>query len=216
MNFDHWPLWKRVLVLNMAGVVGAVIGYASISTRVPPHYVVRPAVFFLAFANLMALVVRPRVLAARTPGGPGVTTPQILLTVLRERPIVLVLILLLLAGSSRSLATAVQFGELSRSTYVRGMPNASTLVIRMFAISIVMTVVSAAWFAAAGGLWAYRSWAWWLALVLNGLAAAISDIVQIFTRTYVFDAFATAAVILLLLPQVRVGNRKIEREVSPA
>ena len=79
------------------------------------------------------------------------------------------------------------------------------MALRLNMFSMVMGSVALLWFLGAIGLWIERSWAWWLALVLNSLAAAVSGIIQLLKpREFFVDPWATLAVVLLLLRPVRL------------
>ncbi len=70
--------------------------------------------------------------------------------------------------------------------------------------ALLMGSVALLWFLGVVGLWMERSWAWWLALVLNSMAAAVSIIIQLVKPgEFLFDPWATLAVILLVLRPVR-------------
>ena len=72
-----------------------------------------------------------------------------------------------------------------------------------------MAADSALWFLSAIGLWRTRSWAWWMALVLNALAAIVSALVQLAAMNqFLFDPLATVAVVLLLVQPVRKYFRR--------
>jgi len=87
----------------------------------------------------------------------------------------------------------------------------------MVICSGVMTAVAGVWLAGAIGLWCNRRWAWWLALVLNGLAASITGVLQLLDlHSYLLDVGAIAASILLLLPSVRNGNGSVRRDLQRA
>ena len=207
MNIDEWPRWKLALLVNMATAIVFAIGVSWKSAK-EMEYGVRAGVFILAFTNFMFFVVRPKLLAARTTGS-HVSPVQLSFDAIREQPFVSALSVLLLVGASRSAAAVVTFATSSGSAYVRSLPNASTIATRMIAMSLVMTVIAMFWFVDAVGLWARRRWAWWLGLILNGRAAALTVVGQVLNpHIYLIDAFAVAAVILLLLPQVRGAYRQ--------
>ena len=81
----------------------------------------------------------------------------------------------------------------------------------------IMAVISAIWMLGAIGLWLRRSWAWWLALAMNGLAAAVTLALQIARRdTFLLDPLAIAAVVLLLLPAVKKEFPRSTRRITYA
>jgi hypothetical protein len=204
MNFDQWNGWKRAVVVNALGAVSGAVGFASAGVKLSPQYCVPIAVFALAYLNLMFLIVLPRSLAAKAGGKPRVAALTLLVDVVQERPLLVLLVVLQLVGVSRSATAAVTFFQLSGGEYVRGLPNASAVGFRMVAMSVVMTVVAGVWLASAIGLWNRRSWAWWLALMLNGLAASVTGVLQLLDwHSYLLDSRAITAVVLLLLPTVR-------------
>jgi hypothetical protein len=74
--------------------------------------------------------------------------------------------------------------------------------------AVLMGGVAALWMLGAVGLWRSRPWAWWLVLVLNGLAAAISCVLQVLKPDeFLLDPAATTAVVLLLIRSVRTEFR---------
>ena len=199
---NQWPRWKQALLINVAAVIGITIAIGSTNAK-ESEYGVRAGVFILAFVNFMFFVVRPKLFAAKTMGS-SVSWVQLSFEAIRKEPLVSAVSVILLMGASQSAAAAITFASSSSSAYVRNLPNSSTIATRMVAMSFVMTVIASCWFADAVGLWARRRWAWWLALVLNGLAAAVTVTVQLLNpRTYLIDVFALTAVTLLLLPQMR-------------
>jgi hypothetical protein len=83
----------------------------------------------------------------------------------------------------------------------------SNLSFWLMVYSVVMALVAGIWLASAVGIWCGRSCAWWLALVLNGLAASITAVLQLLDwHSYLLDIGAITAVVLLLLPSVRGGT----------
>ncbi|HZU43373.1 MAG TPA: hypothetical protein VE994_11915 [Terriglobales bacterium] len=200
---NDWPRWQVAVLVNASAVTGIALSLVSADAK-GLQYGAGAGVFIIAFVNFMFFVVRLNVLAARTGGAAKVPVMPVLLRVIREQPLVLFIAVLLLVGSLRSAVAAVSFAHWSGSAYVHGLPIASVVAPRMVAISVMMTGVALLWFIGAVGLWARRRWAWLRALVLNGLSAGLSAILQVLNwRTYLLDIFATAALILLLLPRVR-------------
>ena len=146
-------------------------------------------------------------------GKPRVAVLPLLVGLVRERPLVAFLVVLQLFGTSQSATAAVTFFQVSRGEYIRSLPNASTLEFRTLAISGAMAIVASLWLAGAVGLWNGRSWAWWLALVLNGLAASVTIVLQLLAlHSYLLDAGAIVAVVLLVLPTVRNGTSESEEK----
>lgn len=77
---------------------------------------------------------------------------------------------------------------------------------------ILMSVISLVWLLSAIGIWLSRRWAWVLSLVLNGLAATVTVALQLLnTRTYLIDAPALVALVVLLLPIVRIEYYAVDR-----
>jgi len=221
MDIDHFPLWKRALFWNVVGLIGLLLGFASAQRPLPLGWCVPFGIFFMAVFNLMFLVVRPRLLICRTKGQTPATLSHVLLNVFRERPLVILVIVLQLVGTSRAGTTAAKFIRWAHSDYVHRLPNASATSHRMVMISFSLIGVGLIWLASAVGLWMEHSWGWWLGLVLNGLSAAVVLVVQMLNwRSFPWDATsfaATLAVIVLLLPKVR--NRYLSRPteaVEPA
>jgi uncharacterized membrane protein (DUF2068 family) len=208
MSFDRWPLWKRALVANAIAASGVILGFASSGAKLSPEYSVPIAVYTFAFIDFMFLAVRPRIMADRAIGTPKPTLSGIALDIVRERRFIVVLVVIQLLAVSRAATSAAKFIKWSHSSYVHSLSNASTIAPRMVAMSGVMAGVALIWLLSAIGLWRRRSWAWWLALVLNGLATGISLILQLLRwGTYLLDAPASIAVVLLLLPRVRTEFR---------
>jgi hypothetical protein len=207
MNFDQWSVWKRAFMVNALGAIGVALGFASSGVKLSPIYRVPIAVFSLAFLNLMFLVLRPRIVATRAEGKPNAAALSMLGDVVRERPLIVLLVVLQLIAVSRSATASVTFFALGD---FRSLLDPSNLSFWMTVYSAAMMVVAGIWLASAIGIWCRRSWAWWLAIVLNGIAASITAVLQMADlHSYVIDVGAIAAFVLLLLPAVRTGNRHI-------
>ena len=205
MNFDQWSVWKRACIVNALGAIGVALGFASSGAKLSPTYSVPIAVFTLALLNLMFLILRPRIVATRAEGKPNATALSMLGDVVRKRPLIVLLVLLQLIAVSRSATASVTFFELAD---FRSLLDPSNLTFWTTVYSAAMMVVAGIWLASAIGIWCRRSWAWWLALVLNGIAASTTAVLQLVDwHSYVIDIGAIVAFVLLLLPAVRTGNR---------
>ncbi len=204
-QMDQWSIWQWALFTNVIAALGIYLGFLSSSVKLPSGtqvYVAVPAVVFL---NLIFLVARPRMREARAAGQSAPSAIGVLYRVLTERPLVTALCILQLVGATRSAATTMQILQASTGEYVRSLPNSASMALRLNMFSMVMGSVALLWFLGAIGLWIERSWAWWLAVVLNSLAAAVSGIIQLLKpREFFVDPWATLAVVLLLLRPVRL------------
>jgi hypothetical protein len=214
MNFDQWPVWKRALILNALGIVGVALGFASSTASLSHTYMAPIAVFVLAFLNLMFLILRPRMLATKAGGKPKYGGLTVFVDVVRERPLIVLLVVLQLIAVSRSVAASVTFLGLGS---FRSLVDLSNLSFWMVVYSGVMMLVAAVWLISAVGIWCRRSWAWWLALILNGLAAGTTAALQLLDlHSYVIDVGAIIAFVFLLLPAVRSGNDRIRPQPQRA
>jgi hypothetical protein len=205
---DQWPFWERAVFTNVIAAVGVYIGFASSGNKLSVNLEMRIAVFTIALFNLMFLVVRPRMNARKTASGAVPNPWSVVYEVLAERPFVTALLALQLWGTAQAAATTVVMMQASASNYVRSLPNAHSMSLRLLGSSVLMASVAVLWLLAAIGLWRIHSWAWWLALFLNGLAATVSVVIQFFKLDMsLLDIFAIAAVLLLLLRPVRAEFR---------
>lgn len=219
MTFDNWPLSKRALSLNILGVAGIAMGFASADVKLPPNLSVPIAVFTLALLNFLFLVVRPQLVAAKAVDQRGLFA-HMLFRVVQQRPLILLLVVNQLIGVSQLLAVAVTLGGLLISARLHALPNASSINVGMIPVSAsVLTVISAIWLLSAVGLWRSRSWAWWLALCLNALVVlatigvGLLAVLALKQNRLSFgwrEAASLLACVLLLLPVVRkdVSNRQ--------
>jgi uncharacterized membrane protein (DUF2068 family) len=212
MMFDDWPLSKRAATLNILGVAGVAIGFASSDVKLAPNLSVPIAVFTLAVLNFLFFVVRPQLVAAKAVGRTGVLS-RMLVHVVQQRPLILLLVINQLIGVSQLLAVAATLGQLLITGGVHALPNASSTNRGMIPLSVsVMTGVAMIWLLSAIGLWRSRSWAWWLALCLNALVVVTTVGVGLLALVLqkqdssLFgwrEAVAIVACIVLLLPVVR-------------
>jgi hypothetical protein len=91
------------------------------------------------------------------------------------------------------------------------------MTLRLISSSVLMASVAVLWLLVAIGLWRIHSWAWWLALALNGMAATFGMVLQFFKLDLsLLGLFAIAAVLLLLLRPVRAEFRGSKPEVNEA
>jgi hypothetical protein len=211
---NQWT-WKQwVLFTNVVGAIGIYVGFVSSGVKLSSDMKVYVAVPIIAFLNLIFLVVRPRMQTQTTADHKGPSPIAILYLVLAERPLLTVLCILQLGGASKATATTIQIAQASMGDYVRSLPNPASIALRMKAFAALTACVALIWFLGAIGLWLRLSWAWWLALVLNGLAAGICALLQIIKPDqWLFDIWSTLAVVLLLLQPLR---KLFQIENSPA
>jgi hypothetical protein len=202
LRSDKWTLWQWALFTNAVGAIGICLGFLS-GQKLPADLRVYIAVPVIVLLNLLFLVVRPRIAVARAAGkSPNVIS--VLYEVLAERPILTLICGLQLLGAGRSTATTLQLIQTLTTAYVRSLPNSQSVAQRLILASILMGIVALLWWLGAIGLWAGRKWAWWLALILNALAATASGVIQLLKlNEWLFDPWATTAVVLLLLESVR-------------
>lgn len=218
---DSWPLWGRVAFANIIGAVSVAIGFASSDVKLSPSFSVPIAVFILAIMNFLFLVVRPRVIAAKAAGHP-VLAWEVVGRIVRQRPLILLLVINQLTGVSQLLKIVAIVAPLLISGRIHALPNMTEAKLRMIPISIsVLTGVAAIWLLSAIGLWLRRSWAWWLALCLNALAGVVTvgvGLLAVFVLKHGFsldwrEVTTTIACLLLLLPAVRNDVLRRGRDV---
>jgi hypothetical protein len=214
-SIDAWPFWERAVFWNVIAIVGVYIGFASSGVKLPVIFEMRIAVFTIAFMNLMFLIARPRIYARKTVGGTVPNRFSVVYEILTEHPFVTALIILQLWGAARAIAASVVMIQASASDYVRSLPNAHSMTLRLIGSSVLMASVALLWVLAAIGLWKIRSWAWWLALALNGLAAITGIVIQfVKLDPSIIDLAAIAAVFLLLIRPVRAEFRRSKPVVN--
>jgi uncharacterized membrane protein (DUF2068 family) len=203
-SFDQWPFIYRALFTNAIAWTGVFIGLAFTDVKASARIQVYVAVFVIAFINLMFLAVRPHMAARRAIGAAASNPYGALYEILKERPLITALCIFQLLGACRATATTIQIIQTTRGDYVRSLPNTGAVTARMEWASVVMIADSALWFASAIGLWRTRSWAWWVALVLNALSAIVALVLQFAApNQFLFDPLAMAVVIILVIQPVR-------------
>lgn len=203
MDLDQLPVWKRASVINLAVAAGLGIGMSSAGFAVPPKIYVPTAIFTFALLNALFFAVRPRVLAAKRAG--SATTPlHVMKDAIRDHWVIIAVVALQLIGTSRTATTASNFVRWSAGRYVEQLPNAPFVAHRMILPATLMGIVSLIWLTGAVELWRGSRRGWWIAVVLNGLAAIVGDGVQLINpHQFLFDPASTTAIILLMLPTVR-------------
>jgi hypothetical protein len=214
-SLDQRPLLHRALFTNAVAVAGVFFGFAVSAVKPSVRVGVYIAVFVIAFMNLMFLGVRPRLVALRAAGATALNPFGTLYEVLKERPLITVLCILQLVSACQATATTIQIVQSTASEYIRSLPNSPAVMLKMEIASTLMAAESALWVLSALGLWRTRSWAWWVALVLNSLAAIGSLLVQLAApNQFLFDPLATLCVVLLLVPAVRKYFRQSNATVE--
>ena len=200
---DKWPLWKWALFTNAVVAIGICLGFLS-GTKLPADLRVYIAAPVFVFSNLMFLSARPRMAVARI-AGKSPNAASVLYELLTKRPILTLVCGVQLVGATRSTATTVQILQTVTTAQVQNLPNSQSILQRLIVASMLMGLVALLWWLGAVGLWIGRKWGWWLALILNALAAATSGIIQLLKlHEWLFDPWATAAVVLLLLRPMRL------------
>jgi len=203
-QLEQWSTWQWALFTNVIAALGIYLGFLSSSVKLSSGTQVYVAVLAIVFLNLIFLVVRPRIREVRAAGQSAPSVIGVLSRVLTERPLLTALCILQLVGASRGAASTMQILQASTSGYVRNLPNSEAVVLRLKMSSMLMGSVALLWFLGVVGLWIERSWAWWLALILNSLAGVVSGIIQLLKPgEFLLDPWATLAVVLLLLRPVR-------------
>jgi len=188
----------RVIWLNCAAIAGIVLGFSSAGHSLSAQATGRVAVFFFALFNLLLLEAQPR-LAQRAPELRSNLYKESW-AVLNEKPLITVLVIMQLWAVARCVGTVI---TLSRA-YSAPQVASQNLEGRVLMLCAAMVLVGLLWLASAAGIWRKRTWAWWLALVLNGVDAGVTIVIQLFTaKQFLIDAVAVLAVALLLLPKTR-------------
>jgi hypothetical protein len=205
----QWPLWQRAILWNVTAAVGVCIGLAWSRGKASVSAEAYIVVFTVALINLMFLVAVPRIHVQRTTGIATQDPWSVIWQVLAERPFVTVLLILQLIGVSRAVATTIELFQASGSDYIRALPNAHSMTLRLMGASMSLAGVAALWLTGAIGLWRSRTWAWWLVLVLNGISATVTGVLQVMRLDkFLIDIPATGVVVLLLLRPVKMEFRR--------
>jgi uncharacterized membrane protein len=209
--FDQWSLWKRATFWNVCVAVGVYLGFVWSRAKVTPNVRGYIIVFFMAFANILYLSVRPRIVAERDAGRPRPNSWRVLFEVLAERPFITVLLLLQLVRVSQAVAATIYFLQGPTDAFVRNTPNAESIVPYFHLTGWFMASVGVIWLLSAIGLWRSNSWAWWLAVVLNGynVVLQLSNL-----HKFSLDPLSGIAVVVLLLPQVRMEFRRVRAGIE--
>ena len=192
---------------------GVFLGFASLGFKgfktlpLASGYV---AVFTFALMNLLFLVVAPRIHAKKTA---AIATPsawRVLYDVLAERPFITMLLILQLVRVSQSTGATFIFFQGPTGQYFQSVPNVQPYV---YLTGWFMTGIAILWLLSAVGIWRSHWWAWWLALVLNGLSV-VSQLLNL--HKVIPDPLSAIAVVLLLLPRVRAQFRRDNAAVEHA
>ena len=192
----------RATWLNCAVIAGIIVGFSSSGHSITAQAMGRVAVFFFALSNFLFLEVQPR-LAKNAPEVRRNLYSEAWAAV-AERPLISVLVLMQLWAGSRSLGTVIAFGR----EYSAPQVTSQNLQGRVMMLSAAMLFVGLLWISSAVGIWSRRPWAWWLALVLNGVDAGTTLLIQLFAPTlFLVDPVAVLAIVLLLLPKTRLQFR---------
>lgn len=156
------------------------------------------AVFFFALFNLL-LLVAPTRLAQRSADTRSNVYREAW-DAIAKRPLVSTLVLLQLWAVARCVGTVIGFGR----AYASPQIVSQNLQGRMLLACAVFGVVGLLWLAGAVGIWRTQAWAWWLSIVLNGLAAGTTIVIQFFKLDqFLIDPVAVTMVVLLMLPNTR-------------
>jgi hypothetical protein len=211
MAFKDWPLWKRALFINIAGVVGVALGFATSDVKLSPSFCVPVAVFVFASLNLISFSLLPRIAANRTLGQ-QTSIPNAFIGLVRERSFIFLLLINQLIGASQLLTIAV---SLIQVLVRRATPPTASAQSVLFS-TLVIIAVAAVWTLSALGLWRSRAWAWWLALALNGIHVLVIFVAQ-YLALFVLGRYeslvgwseiaSVIALIVLMLPIVRAEFR---------
>jgi hypothetical protein len=102
-------------------------------------------------------------------GAPKSNPWGVLYDVLRDKPLITVLLVIQLIGTLQMTAASITVLRTSTSAYVRNQPNAESMTHRLVWSSVPLAVVGFLWLLSAIGVWQRQLWAWWAALTLNGV-----------------------------------------------
>jgi hypothetical protein len=199
-SLDQWSLWKRATFWNVIAAAGVYLGFLWSRPKLTPNVWGYIIVFYMGFANILFLSVRPRIAAEKDAGRPRPKPWRVLFEVLTEQPFITVLLLLQLARVSQAVAATIYFLQGPTDAFVRDTPNAESIVPYFHLTGWFMASIAVIWLLSAIGLWRSNSWAWWLALVMNGLNVVLQ---LLNLHKFSLDPLSVAAVVLLLFPSVR-------------
>jgi hypothetical protein len=159
--------WQRTkfLWLNAAAICGLIVGFRLSSKMLSANASAYLVVFFLAFFNLIAFVVAPRLHAIPAGEGSRRNVYHELWIVLIEQPAITILFFIQLCAVARCFGSATLIFETASGNYVKGLSNAGSMYARLIGASILLLAVGLVWLWSAIGIWRARRWAWWLAFV---------------------------------------------------
>jgi hypothetical protein len=184
--------------LNCAVCAGIIVGLWSAPQSVSGQVTGTVAVAFFSLFNLLFLVAQPRV--AKRPAEAGSNVYKEAWCAIAEKPLISVLVLMQLWGVGRCLGSVITLGR----AYANPQTVSQNLQGRVLLVCALLAFVGLLWLAGAAGIWKTQTWAWWLALALNGLAAGTTMLIQMFKRDeFLIDPVSVLMFVLLILPVTR-------------
>lgn len=188
----------RAIWLNCAVVAGIIIGFSTSGYSLSAQAMGIVAVSFLALFNLVFLEAQPRL--AESASGNRSSVYKEAWSAIAERPIITMLVALQLWAVARCLGTVITLAK----AYSTPQIASQNLQGRTVMLCAAMSFVGLLWLTSAAGIWRRRAWAWWLALVLNGIDAGTTILIQLVApHQFLVDVIALIAIALLLLPKTR-------------
>jgi hypothetical protein len=185
--------------LNCAVVAGIIIGLSTSGQSLSAQAASIVAVFFFALFNLLFLEAQPRLAQKATTNRSDLYKEAC--AAMAERPVITVLVIFQLWAAARCLGTVISFCR----AYSAPQIVSQNLQGKTVMFCTAMAFVGLLWLVSAAGIWHRRVWAWWLALVLNGVDAGTTTLVQLFApHQFLVDIIALLAIALLLLPRTRL------------
>jgi O-antigen ligase len=179
-------------------VAGIIVGFWSAPQLLSGQVTGTVAVAFFSWFNLLFLVAQSRV--AKRPAEARSNVYKEAWCAIAKRPLISVLVLLQLWGVARCLGSVMTLGR----AYSNPETVSQDLQGRVLLVCALLAIVGLLWLAGAAAIWKTRTWSWWLALALNGLAAGTTMLIQMFKRDeFLIDPVAVLMFVLLILPVTR-------------